>query len=234
MVSLTAVRRSRSRRPSYRSRRQDRQHVIIDPYQHLFHNAGWDAITSAGLNSLCTLLAERSQLALPRLVTEGFVADAAFVDGSHLFHNVFVDLYFLRELVRPGGLVVLDDCHWPSVATAVRYFEMNTGWRTSTIDQPTDFAPSDCRTLASNRASRASSPFRMTRFRDDSERAHTRHIYIPGIPEPTSPNSRCGISPPRTRSHLFSLVKHRVRNSMTCGVIVVSPGAPIFSTPHRG
>ena len=36
--------------------------------------------------------------------------------------------YFLRELVRPGGLVVLEGCHWPSVATAVRYFELNTGW----------------------------------------------------------------------------------------------------------
>jgi len=69
------------------------------------------------------------QLALPRLLTDGFVADAAFVDGSHIFHNVFVDLYFLREIVRPGGLIVLDDCDWPSVATALRYFEVNAGWR---------------------------------------------------------------------------------------------------------
>ena len=55
-------------------------------------------------------------------------ADAAFVDGSHIFHNVFVDLHFLRQLVRPGGLVILDDCEWPSVAMAVRYFEVNMGW----------------------------------------------------------------------------------------------------------
>jgi hypothetical protein len=66
------------------------------------------------------------------MLTDGLRADAAFVDGSHIFHNVFVDLYFLRELVRPGGLIVLDDCQWPSVATAVRYYELNTGWR----DQP--------------------------------------------------------------------------------------------------
>ncbi len=116
---------------------EDTRHVIIDPFQHLFNNAGWDAIVAAGLSSHCTLLAERSQLALPRLVTEDFVADAAFVDGSHHFHNVFVDLYFLRELVRPGGLIVLDDCHWPSVGTAVRYFEINTGWRPEAIGQPT-------------------------------------------------------------------------------------------------
>ncbi len=115
----------------------DTKHVIIDAYQHLFQNSGWDAIVSAGLSDHCTLRTERSQLVLPRLVTENFVADAAFVDGSHVFHNVFVDLYFLRELVRPGGLIVLDDCQWPSVAAAVRYFEVNTGWRPQTIGQGT-------------------------------------------------------------------------------------------------
>jgi predicted O-methyltransferase YrrM len=116
---------------------QDTRHVIIDAYQHRFHNAGWEAIAAAGLAKDCTLLTERSQLALPRLVSEEFVADAAFVDGSHIFHNVFVDLYFLRELVRPGGLIVLDDGQWPSVATAVHYFEVNTGWRRQSISRPT-------------------------------------------------------------------------------------------------
>ena len=79
------------------------EHVIIDAYQHRFLNAGWEAITAAGLSSRCTFIAERSQLALPRLVADGLVADAAFVDGSHIFHKVFVDLYFLRELFVPVG-----------------------------------------------------------------------------------------------------------------------------------
>ena len=35
-------------------------------------------------------------------LTDGVVADAAFVDGSHLFHNVFVDLYFLRRTRSAG------------------------------------------------------------------------------------------------------------------------------------
>jgi predicted O-methyltransferase YrrM len=113
------------------------RHVIIDAYQHLFQNAGWETIVAAGLSPFCTLLTERSQLALPRLVTGGFMADAAFVDGSHIFHNVFVDLCFLRELVCPGGLIVLDDCDWPSVATAARYFEVNAGWQAETICRPT-------------------------------------------------------------------------------------------------
>jgi predicted O-methyltransferase YrrM len=117
--------------------RREAKHVIIDAYQHLFDNVGWEAITSVGLEGLATLVTERSQLALPRLITQHFVADAAFVDGSHIFHNVFVDLCFLREIVRPGGLIVLDDCGWSSVATAVRYFELNTGWTPQLIGQPT-------------------------------------------------------------------------------------------------
>jgi predicted O-methyltransferase YrrM len=105
------------------------RHVIIDAYQEQFHGSGWDAIVGAGLTDLCSLIQERSQIALPRLLGDGVVADAAFVDGSHIFHNVFLDLFYLRELVRPGGLMILDDCSYPSVATAARYFEVNTGWK---------------------------------------------------------------------------------------------------------
>ena len=64
---------------------------MIDAFQDHFKNARWDAIAEAGQDQMCSLLTERSQLALPRLLTDGFVADAAFVDGSHIFHNVFVD-----------------------------------------------------------------------------------------------------------------------------------------------
>ena len=112
-------------------------HLIIDPFQDRFHDQGWTAIEQAGLVDLCSLLREPSQVALPRLLAEGFVADAAFVDGSHVFHNVFVDLFYLREIVRPGGLIILDDCEWPSVATAARYFELNTGWSPQVLDVDT-------------------------------------------------------------------------------------------------
>jgi predicted O-methyltransferase YrrM len=113
------------------------RHVIIDAFQELFHGCGWAAITGAGLEGLCRLVRERSQTALPRLLGDGFAADAAFVDGSHIFHNVFVDLFYLRELVRPGGMVILDDCSYPSVATAARYFEVNTGWKPEPLAVPT-------------------------------------------------------------------------------------------------
>ncbi|MBE1488760.1 class I SAM-dependent methyltransferase [Plantactinospora soyae] len=105
------------------------RHIVIDPFQQqAFSNVGWDLLCSAGLDSIARLVADPSSIALAQLVHDGVVADAAFVDGSHRFHEVFVDLYFLRKIVRPGGLVVLDDDWTPSVRKAVRYYERNLGW----------------------------------------------------------------------------------------------------------
>jgi predicted O-methyltransferase YrrM len=105
------------------------RHVVIDPFQQqAFDGVGWELLRAAGLDSVADLIAAPSSVALPRLIADGVVADAAFVDGSHRYHEVFVDLYFLRKIVRPGGLVVLDDDWAPSVRAAVRYYERNLGW----------------------------------------------------------------------------------------------------------
>jgi predicted O-methyltransferase YrrM len=106
------------------------RHVIVDPFQDSeYLDTGWDLLLAAGLDAIATLVRAPSSIALPRLVTDGVLADAAFVDGSHRFHEVFVDLYFLRTIVRPGGLIVVDDNWTPAVRTAVHYYERNLGWR---------------------------------------------------------------------------------------------------------
>lgn len=105
-------------------------HLVIDPFQATgYDNVGRDLLNAAGLADQTTFIEEPSSIVLARLAAGGFTADAAFVDGSHRFHEVFVDLYFLRKLVRPGGLIILDDAAYPSVATALRYFDLNLGWR---------------------------------------------------------------------------------------------------------
>ncbi len=105
------------------------RHVIIDAFQDReYSDVGWSLLRDAELGPAATLIRAWSSIALPRLVTEGLVADAAFVDGSHRFHEVFVDLYYLRKIVRPGGLIVIDDDWTPSVRAAVRYYEQNLGW----------------------------------------------------------------------------------------------------------
>jgi hypothetical protein len=64
-------------------------------------NVGWNLLRDGGLARWPRLCSRRHQSRFPGLSPKGVVADAAFVDGSHRFHEVFVDLYILRKIVRP-------------------------------------------------------------------------------------------------------------------------------------
>ena len=56
-----------------------------------------------------------------------FRFDFILVDGGHWFENAFIDLFFALRLVKPGGLVAIDDVWMPAVQHAVRYATTNLG-----------------------------------------------------------------------------------------------------------
>jgi predicted O-methyltransferase YrrM len=141
------------------------RHIVIDPFQRsAYSNVGWDLLCSAGLDTIATLVEDPSSIALAQLAATGVTADAAFVDGSHRFHEVFVDLYFLRKIVRPGGLIVADDDWTPSVRTALRYYERNLGWTAV----PGAFADGTFKTVGGDPASGAVPRCRALRLPDPS------------------------------------------------------------------
>jgi predicted O-methyltransferase YrrM len=106
--------------------RRDGRHLAIDPFQQeSWNGAGLRTLRDAGVDDVVEVIEEESQLALPRLVSEGRQFDFAFVDGDHRFEGVFLDLYYMTRLVKPGGLVVVDDMWMPAVRTAVAYVERN-------------------------------------------------------------------------------------------------------------
>jgi predicted O-methyltransferase YrrM len=115
------------------------RHVAIDPNQATrFAGCGLQFLEEAGLSELVEFHAEESQLVLPRLVGEGRSFDLAFVDGNHRFDGVFLDLVYLGRLVRPGGIVFLDDYQLPAVARAASFCLTNLGWtleETSAADE---------------------------------------------------------------------------------------------------
>jgi predicted O-methyltransferase YrrM len=109
---------------------RDPRHLAIDPTESAhWRNAGRRLIERAGAAEMTELIEEESQLVLPRLASQGrsFSFDLAFIDGDHRFDPVFIDLFFAHRLVRPGGLIVVDDMWMPPIRLAVAYFETNLG-----------------------------------------------------------------------------------------------------------
>jgi len=105
------------------------RHAVIDPHQHTrFAGSGLQHLDEAGVADLAGYHAAESQAALPRLFAHGRRFGLAIVDGNHRFDAVFVDLYYLGRLLRPGGIIFLDDYQLPGVARAASFFTANLGW----------------------------------------------------------------------------------------------------------
>jgi predicted O-methyltransferase YrrM len=110
------------------------RHVAIDPHQATrFADCGLQFLEEAGVAGIVEFVGKESQTVLPRLLSEGRVFDLAFVDGNHRFDGVFVDLVYLRRLVRPGGIVFVDDHQLAAVEKAVSFFVANLGWKVEEV-----------------------------------------------------------------------------------------------------
>jgi predicted O-methyltransferase YrrM len=115
------------------------RHVVVDPNQATrFGDCGLQFLDEAGVTGLVEYHPEGSETALPRFLSEGRNFDLAFVDGNHRFDGVFVDLVYLGRLVRPGGVVFVDDYQLPSTRRAVSFFTTNLGWKIEEVSTHDD------------------------------------------------------------------------------------------------
>ena len=120
----------------------DARHVVIDPNQSTrFADCGLQFIDEARIADIVEHYAEESQIVLPRFLSEARSFDLAFVGGNHRFDGVFVDLVNLGRLVRPGGIVFVDDCQRPGGGPASSYCVRQPATRRGSI--------SPCRSIPS-------------------------------------------------------------------------------------
>ena len=113
---------------SYRAsgRLPNRQHVALDPFQSsVWDDAGLCQVESAGLAPFLDFRSVYSRVELPRLLEEGAQFDLIYVDGSHLFEDVFVDAFYSCRLLAEGGVVAFDDCSDPHVGKVIRFLQRN-------------------------------------------------------------------------------------------------------------
>lgn len=107
------------------------RHVVMDPGQtSRYHDAALISLNELGLDSIVEFYPESSALVLPRLVSQGRKFDFAFIDGDNRFASVFIDVYFVNQLVKPGGVIVLDDTIWDGVSLASKFAELEYGYET--------------------------------------------------------------------------------------------------------
>jgi predicted O-methyltransferase YrrM len=104
------------------SDRDVERYVAVDPHQSTqWHSIGLRNIERAGIDYV-DLMEEYSEVALPNLLSQGARFDFVFIDGYHTFDHTLLDLFYANRLTDVGGLIVVDDCSFSSVAMAVSYF----------------------------------------------------------------------------------------------------------------
>ncbi len=101
-------------------------HHAIDPFQ----STAWDSVGKLQVNhwnldNRFTLYEDFSCHVLSKLCLEKKKYDLIYIDGSHLFEDVFVDLYYSLRLLEDGGVVLFDDSTDPHVAKVLTFIESN-------------------------------------------------------------------------------------------------------------
>jgi predicted O-methyltransferase YrrM len=111
------------------------RHVVMDPHQrrstasHIsFEGAGLENLRKAGYEHLIEFHDAPSHLVLPSLVSQGRKIDFAFIDGWHTFDFASMDFFFVDLLLRPRGVVIIDDTYFPSVWRLCHYIVTNRAY----------------------------------------------------------------------------------------------------------
>ena len=93
----------------------------------MWDDCGLLSIERAGLSGYLDFRSARSAVALPGLLSQGETLDLVYVDGSHLFEDVFVDAYFVTRMLSQNGVVAFDDSPDPHVQKVLRFLRSNCG-----------------------------------------------------------------------------------------------------------
>jgi len=114
--------------------RPPHSHVAIDPFQHHLNYAGLTMLESAGLLQHVRHIADFSDRALPSLLSDGAQFGMIYIDGSHLFEDVFLDCHYAAQLLEPDGIMLLDDSSDKHVRKVIRFLRGNMRHMLTEVD----------------------------------------------------------------------------------------------------
>jgi predicted O-methyltransferase YrrM len=107
----------------------DRVMYSIDPDQIKWRDIGLKNIDDAGFSPFVRFFREPSAKVLSRLQDEAVVLDFVYIDSTKIFDILHTDVFYCTNLLRKGGLLVLDDCGIPGPHKLARYLLKMPHWR---------------------------------------------------------------------------------------------------------
>lgn len=107
-----------------------KQHIVLDPFQQtVWDDAALAAIDRAGLADYVDFRPQFSSIELAKLSAEDARFGLIYIDGSHVFEDVFIDAYFSFRMLEHRGVAVFDDCTIDHVAKVLAFVNANwNGW----------------------------------------------------------------------------------------------------------
>lgn len=91
------------------------EHEVVRDYCH-DHGISTDTVT---------FLADSSHIALPEFHEQ---VDLALLDGAHGFPYPILDWFYVQDVLREGGHLVLDDTFIPTVSALATYLRNSDAW----------------------------------------------------------------------------------------------------------
>jgi predicted O-methyltransferase YrrM len=107
---------------------EEGSHVAIDPFQSSY----WQGV---GLTQAKRLTSKRFEFledysihVLSDYIRAGEKFDFIFIDGNHRFDDVLVDFYLADQILKVGGVMVLDDIWMASIRTVHSFVLANRAY----------------------------------------------------------------------------------------------------------
>lgn len=100
------------------------RHVVCDPYQSDYGNAGVEMVRRAGLDQWWEFHRKQAEEVVPTLGNVQF----AFIDASHLFDLTLVEFVLIDKKLDEGGVVGFHDMWMPSLQKLLRFILANRAY----------------------------------------------------------------------------------------------------------
>ena len=115
--------------------------ISIDPYPRWTRGreAALNAVQRAGYADRHRLIEEPSEIALPRLVSEGLRIQFAYVDGNHDVEHAFLDFFYMDRLLREGGVMGFNNAGWRPVFQVIRHLKRTRPYKELTVGLQADY-----------------------------------------------------------------------------------------------